>query len=90
VWENELKAGKIDLNKVKVIWSTPTYPDYQWTVRGDVNERHGDDFIAKLTVALLNMSDKSLLESFPRQGFIAASNADYEPIKRVATAINLL
>ena len=90
VWHNELAAGKIDLAKVKVIWSTPTYPDYQWTIRGDVNQTFGQDFSAKVTAALLNMTDKSLLESFPRQGFIKAQNSDYEPIKRVAKAIKLL
>jgi len=90
VWHNELNAGKIDLSKVKVIWTTPTYPDYQWTIRGDVKQEFGDDFITKVKAALLNMSDKNLLNSFPRQGFISADNQDYEPIKRVAKAIKLL
>ena len=37
VWAKELAAGKIDPTKVKIIWETPPYPDYQWTVRGDVS-----------------------------------------------------
>ena len=90
VWHNELAAGKIDLNKVKVIWTTPTYPDYQWTIRGDVNKHFGDDFIAKVTSALLTMSDPTLLQTFPRTKFVAASNDDYAPIKTVAAAIKLL
>jgi phosphonate transport system substrate-binding protein len=90
VWENELNAGKIDLNKVNVIWSTPTYPDYQWTIRGDVNQKFGDNFVEKVQSALLNMSNKSLLKSFPRQKFINAKNEDYAPIKKVAKAIKLL
>ena len=43
VWGLEDKAGKIDHSKVKVIWESPTYPDYQWTVRGDVD----NTFLAK-------------------------------------------
>ena len=35
VWENEMKAGNIDPKKVRIIWKTPAYPDYNWTIRGD-------------------------------------------------------
>ena len=27
VWENELKAGKIDNSRIRIIWRTPPYPD---------------------------------------------------------------
>jgi phosphonate transport system substrate-binding protein len=90
VWETELASGKIDPSKVSVIWRTPTYPDYQWTIRGDVDARYGDNFKARVTQALLNMTDPDLLASFPRQSFIPASNQDYAPIENTAQAIGLL
>ncbi|GAA0681601.1 putative selenate ABC transporter substrate-binding protein [Marinobacterium maritimum] len=90
VWEKELEEGKIDTSKVKVIWTTPTYPDYQWTVRGDVNEHFGDGFKEKVRAALLEMKDPDLLASFPRQSFVPASNDDYGPIEATAKAIGLL
>jgi len=90
VWETELASGKIDPSKVSVIWSTPTYPDYQWTIRGDVDARYGKNFKARVTQALLNMSDPDLLASFPRQSFVPASNQDYAPIENTAQAIGLL
>lgn len=90
VWESELAEGKIDPTKVSVIWETPTYPDYQWTVRGDVDSRYGEGFKEKLKAALLNMTDPALLASFPRQSFVPASNADYAPIEATAKAIGLL
>ncbi|RCU50899.1 putative selenate ABC transporter substrate-binding protein [Corallincola holothuriorum] len=90
VWESELAAGKIDANKVSVIWETPTYPDYQWSIRGDVDGRYGEGFKAKVKAALLNMKDPELLASFPRQSFVPASNADYEPIVQTGKAIGLL
>jgi phosphonate transport system substrate-binding protein len=90
VWESELAQGKIDLTKVRVIWATPSYPDYQWTIRGDADQRFGKDFTAKVRQALLNMTDKDLLESFPRSGFIPASNDDYAPIEKTAQSIGLL
>ncbi len=90
VWDNELKAGKIDPAKVSIIWKTPPYPDYQWSIRGDVDARWGDGFKDKVTEALLGMNDADLLASFPRQSFIPASNADYQPIVDVAKAIKLI
>lgn len=90
VWEKELADGNIDTDAVQVIWETPPYPDYQWTIRGDVDERFGDGFKARVTEALLNLDDQALLESFPRSGFIPASNDDYEPIRKTAEEIGIL
>ncbi len=90
VWENEMKAGKIGPEKVKVVWKTPTYPDYQWTIRGDVEERFGAGFKAKVRSALLSLRDEDLLASFPRKSFVPASNSDYERILETGQAIGLM
>ncbi len=90
VWEKELEDGNINTDDVKIIWKTPPYPDYQWTIRGDVNERFGAGFKDRVREALLSLDDKALLESFPRSSFIPASNSDYEPISNVAEQIGIL
>lgn len=90
VWESEKQAGLIDSDKVKVIWRTPTYPDYQWSIRGDVDTVYGEGLTDRVRAALLDMSDPELLESFPRSGFVPASNSDYEPIEEVGKSIGLL
>jgi phosphonate transport system substrate-binding protein len=90
VWESELEAGKIDPKKVAVIWQTPPYPDYQWTIRGDVDTVFGAGFKAKVREALLRIEDPDLLASFPRRRFVPAANADYKPIEDVAKAIGLI
>ena len=90
VWERAVKAGKIDTSKVRIIWRTPAYPDYQWTVRGDVDKKFGKGFSAKIKTSLLSMNDPDLLKAFPRSGFIPAKNADYEPIKNTAKSIGLI
>nr|WP_229358978.1 putative selenate ABC transporter substrate-binding protein [Halomonas salipaludis] len=89
-WENELEAGNIDLERVQVIWQSPPYPDYQWTVRGDIDERFGDGFSERLQQALLDMDAPELLASFPRSGFIPASNDDYQEILDVARQLELI
>lgn len=90
VWQNEVKAGKVDSTKVRIIWRTPTYPDYNWTIRGDVEKKYGVGFIGKVQKALLDMKDRSLLDSFPRARFIAADNSMYAPILETGTAIGVI
>ena len=90
VWERELKEGKIDTGKVRVIWRTPAYPDYQWTIRGDVDAKYGKGFSDKVAKALLAMNDPELLKTFPRSAFVPATNADYKPIEDTAKSIGLI
>jgi phosphonate transport system substrate-binding protein len=90
VWENELKAGNVDTSKVRVIWKTPSYPDYNWTVRGDVEKKYGKGFIKKIKDALIKMEDRKLLDSFPRARFIEADNAMYKPILDTAMEIGII
>lgn len=90
VWEKEMEAGKIDSSKVSVIWKTPAYPDYQWTIRGDVDQHWGEGFKARVQQALLDMKDPALLEAFPRSSFIKASNDDYQIILETARQIGLI
>ncbi|MDX1755049.1 MAG: putative selenate ABC transporter substrate-binding protein [Marinobacter sp.] len=90
VWEKELAESNVDTSQVQVIWKTPGYPDYQWTIRGDVDQRFGDGFKERVRTALLNLDDPELLASFPRSAFIPASNSDYQPIETVAEEIGIL
>ena len=90
VWDRDLQEGKIDTSKVHIIWKTPSYPDYQWTIRGDADARFGAGFTDKVRATLLSMKDPDLLAAFPRSGFIPASNADYQPIVDVGREIGLL
>ena len=90
VWELDKKAGKIDPAQVVVIWESPTFPDYQWTVRGDVDRVYGAGFKDKLTAALLAVEDRAILDQFARSKFIPAKNSDYGPIEEVGKVTNLL
>nr|WP_300306427.1 putative selenate ABC transporter substrate-binding protein [Halomonas sp.] len=90
VWDAAMQDGLVDTSKVHVIWETPTYPDYQWTLRGDADEHYGDGFSEQVRQALLDMDDPELLESFPRSGFIPADNPMYAPIEDVAESLGLL
>jgi phosphonate transport system substrate-binding protein len=90
VWENEVKAGTVDESKVQIIWQTPAYPHYNWTIRGDVDQTWGEGFADKVQQALLDMKDPELLASFPRKSFIKADNSMYQPILDTAREIGIL
>lgn len=51
VWNKLVEQGKVDQSKVKVIWTTPPYYDYNWTVRGDLEPA----LIEKLKIAFLKL-----------------------------------
>jgi phosphonate transport system substrate-binding protein len=89
VWEKELAEGTIDPSKISVIWKTPEYPDYNWTVRGDVDNSFGAGTIEKIQKALIDIVDPELLEAFPRKRFIPADNAMYQPILETGKAIGI-
>ena len=90
VYDKALSENDPDTKDARLIWKTPPYPDYNWTIRGDVDGTFGVGFIKKVQAALLSMKDPELLAAFPRTAFIAASNSDYAPILNTAQNIGLI
>lgn len=91
VWEKLVEGRKVDLAKVKVIWTTPTYYDYNWTVRGDLNRA----LVKKLTDAFLkldarNPAHKVILDLQRASKFIASHPDNYKGIESAARAAGLL
>lgn len=89
VYEVEKKAGRVDERRVSVIWESPTFPDYQFTIRGDVDKQFGPGFKDRVRQAILSLADPEILGYFARSKFIPASNEQYAPIEEVAAATKL-
>lgn len=90
VYDKAVADGAPEVETARVIWKTPPYPDYNWVIRGDVDARFGEGFTKKVQNALVGMGDPELLASFPREGFIPAENAQFDPIETVARELGLL
>ncbi|MFC0201193.1 putative selenate ABC transporter substrate-binding protein [Paracoccus rhizosphaerae] len=90
VYDQAVADGAPEVETAKVIWQTPPYPDYNWTIRGDVDERWGEGFADKVQAALVGMDDPELLAAFPRNAFISADNQDYVAIEQVGRQLDLL
>lgn len=83
-----VKKGDIDPEIVKVIWETPDYFDYNFTIHPDVEKTFGEGFIQKVQNALVNCKDKAVLESLLREeGLIKAKNADFKNCEEVMKKI---
>ena len=89
-WEKAIKQNKVDTSKVSLIWKTPEYPDYNWTIRGDVDKEFGEGFTAKVKQALLDLEDKEILGHFNRSKFINAESDMFKPIYETAKALKMM
>jgi phosphonate transport system substrate-binding protein len=90
VWDQEVKSGKVDTKQVSVIWETPSYPDYHWVARGDIDKSFGAGFMGRLQAAILGVDDPKLLAIFDRKKFIPAKNDDYKVIEDVGKLTGLI
>lgn len=90
VYDDAVAQALPEVETTRIIWQTPPYPDYNWTIRGDVDARFGEGFTDKVRAALIGMDDPELLASFPRKAFVATSNDAYVPIVETARELGLL
>jgi phosphonate transport system substrate-binding protein len=91
VWEKLVQAGKVDPSKVKVIGTTQSYYDYNWSVRGDLNPQ----LAQKLTAAFLalNSNDpqqKAILDLQRASRFVPTQLSNYKNIESAAREAGLL
>lgn len=90
VYDRRVAEGKTDPDIVRIIWKTPTYADYNWTARPDLDATHGAGFTAKLQQALLAIDDPTLLAALPRQKLVAARNEEFDGIRDVALQLGMI
>jgi phosphonate transport system substrate-binding protein len=91
VWDKLVAAGKVDTGKVHVFATTPTYYDYNWTVRGNLDPA----LIGKITQAFLaldpaNPEHKAILDLQSATRFIPTKVENYRGIEDAARAAGLL
>lgn len=90
VYERRVEEGKSDPGVVRVIWETPPYSDYNWTVHPEVEAVFGEGFTQRLQDALISIDDPKLLAALPRDRLIPAGNEEYEGIHQVAVKLGML
>lgn len=91
VWEKLVQEGRVDTSRVRVVYTTPAYFDYNWTVRGDLDQ----DVVRKLTEAFLALDPakpehRHILDLQRASRFVPTSVENYGGIEQAAREAGLL
>ena len=91
VWQKLVDGKKVDTDKVKVFATTPTYYDYNWTVRGNLDAALQEKIkSAFLALDPAKPEQKAILDLQAASRFIETQPANYEGIEEAARAAGLL
>ena len=92
VWEAAVAEGKVDPARVRELFTTPAYFDYNWTVRADLDARFGAGFKNRVRAALLDLGDgqQEVLDLFSAERFVTTGNENYAAIERVAESLGIV
>lgn len=91
VWDKLVADGKVDTDKVRVYTTTPTYFDYNWTVRGDMDP----ELVERIKQAFLkldpeNPEHRAILDLQRASRFVETKPENYQGIEDAARAAGLL
>ncbi|MBC7710966.1 MAG: putative selenate ABC transporter substrate-binding protein, partial [Rhizobacter sp.] len=91
VWDKMVAEKKVDVSQVRVFYTTPSYFDYNWTVRGDLDPA----LIGKLRQAFLDLDPKNpehaeILKLQRAAKFIPTKVENYAGIETAAKSAGLL
>lgn len=91
VFQKLLDEKKIDPAKIRVLWTTPPYFDYNWTVRGDLEP----ELVEKIRAAFLALDaskpeHKAILDLQRAKKFIETKVENYHSIEAAAKSARLI
>lgn len=91
VWDKLVESKKVDTSKVHVFATTPTYFDYNWTVRGNLDPA----IVKKLKDAFLALDPskpehKAIMDLQRASKFIPTESKNYDGIEAAAKSAGLL
>ena len=87
-YDKQVASGNLKKEDCPIVWTTPKYADYQFTVRPQLDQRFGKGFTAKLTKALIEMNSE-MAAGFARETMIPANNSDFADILAVAKQLRM-
>lgn len=92
VWRSAVDLGKVDVSKVQVFYKSPPYHDYNWTIRGDLDETFGLGFTQNVKNALMDLDNNNseILKMFSTDSFVATKNSNYDVIESIAVSVGII
>jgi phosphonate transport system substrate-binding protein len=74
-----IKQGKLDGSKFKTVWTSEPLFQYPWAVASTIDQQT----IKVLQDTFLSIQDEEILKVFGATGFTTATDADYEPVRKL-------
>jgi len=95
VWDQRLAAGTVDTTRVREIFRTPTYHDYHWLARPDIDDQLGAGTTGRIRDALLGLRatdpvDKNILDLFGAGSFVPTQPQNYDQVEQVGRSLGLV
>ena len=91
VWDKLVAGGKVDTDKMRVFATTPTYYDYNWTVRGGLDAELAQRIQAAfLALDSANPEHKAILDLQAASRFVETQPENYRSIEQAARSAGLL
>lgn len=86
-----IEEHRVDPNKIRVLYTTPNYVDYTWTVRGDLDPK----FVERLRDAFLALDyskpeHRVILDLQRTKRFVRTDADDYKATEHAAKAAHLI
>jgi len=89
IYASMIASGQLDKSKVRVFYRTPAFVDYVWVARKDVSAAQRAYF-AWAFLALQSPRNQAILDILRGTKFVRADDAEYEPLRAVATKLKML
>ena len=93
VWGRAVREELVDTDKVRELYTTPAYFNYNWTVQGGLDQVYGAGFTDRIRSALLALNleeHQEILDLFNTQRFIETKNENYQAIEQVARGLEII
>jgi phosphonate transport system substrate-binding protein len=85
------RSGLVRREAVRVVWETPTYPDYVWVAQPDLPAGFRDQVRdAFLDLSANGPGNAAVLEALQARAFMPAIDSDFTSIERLAADSGLL
>ena len=85
IFQTMMEKGLLKADKVRIIATSQEFPEYPWTMRSGLNP----ELKKAVRQAFLDMKDPAVLKPFKADGFTAIDDAAYNPVRELATILNL-
>lgn len=83
--------GRLNKQKVRILWTSPPFPDYVWAMQSHVSNKIKNDILdAFLSLNKNNSEQANILKLIGAQYFLPATHDNFAVLENTVTKLNLI